>query len=66
MYLSSDVIKSILSSCGADLSVFDYIKIQTYQIINKSAIKETAQNASNLAEKEGLFAHKLAAEARLK
>ena len=48
------------------LSVFDYIKIQTYQIINKGAIKETALNASLLAEKEGLCAHKLAADVRLK
>ena len=48
------------------LSIFDYIKIQTYQIINKNAIEETSQNASNLAEQEGLFAHKLAADVRLK
>ncbi len=47
------------------LSVFDYIKIQTYQIINENAIKETAKNASKLAEKEGLFAHKLAADVRM-
>lgn len=48
------------------LSVFDYIKIQTYQIIRENSIKQTAQNASILAEKEGLFAHKLAADVRLK
>lgn len=48
------------------LSVFDYIKIQTYQIINKNAIKETAMNASVLAGREGLCAHKLAADIRLK
>ena len=48
------------------LSVFDYFKIQTYQIINKNSLKETAQNASILAEKEGLFAHKLAADVRIK
>lgn len=48
------------------LSVFDYIKIQTYQIINKNAIKETATNASILANREGLCAHKLAADVRLK
>ena len=47
------------------LSVFDYIKIQTYQIIREKAIKETAMNASYLAEKEGLFAHKLAADVRI-
>ena len=48
------------------LSVFDYIKIQTYQIINSNALQETAKNASLLAEREGLFAHKLAADVRLK
>lgn len=48
------------------LSVFDYIKIQTYQIINRNSIKETAKNASVLAEREGLYAHKLAADIRLK
>ena len=47
------------------LSVFDYIKIQTYQIISEKSIKETATNASKLAEKEGLFAHKLAADVRI-
>ncbi len=47
------------------LSVFDYIKIQTYQIIREKSIKETALNASYLAEKEGLFAHKLAADVRI-
>ena len=47
------------------LSVFDYIKIQTYQIINEKALKETAKNASVLAGKEGLFAHKLAADVRI-
>ncbi len=47
------------------LSVFDYIKIQTYQIIKASSLKETAQNASNLAKLEGLSAHKLAADVRL-
>ena len=47
------------------LSVFDYIKIQTYQIIREKAIRETALKASYLAEKEGLFAHKLAADVRL-
>ncbi len=47
------------------LSVFDYIKIQTYQIINNKALKQTAYNASNLAQQEGLYAHKLASDVRL-
>jgi len=47
------------------LSVFNYIKVQTYQIINKNAMDITAKNASKLAAKEGLFAHKLAADIRI-
>lgn len=54
-----------VSKYSGGLSVFDYIKIQTYQIINADSIKETAANASHLAEQEGLFAHKLAADIRM-
>lgn len=46
------------------LSVFDYIKIQTYQIVNKQALNTTIANASNLAKEEGLFGHKLASDIR--
>lgn len=46
------------------LSVFDYVKIQTYQILNKENISEIANSASILAKNEGLFAHKLAADIR--
>ena len=55
-----------VSKYSGGLSVFDYIKIQTYQMISEKSIKETALNASLLAEKEGLYAHKLAADVRLK
>ena len=55
-----------VSKYSGGLSVFAYFKIQTYQIINSSSIKETAKNASCLAEKEGLYAHKLAADIRLR
>lgn len=48
------------------LSVFDYIKIQTYQIIKRNSLEETAKNASRLAKQEGLYAHKAAADVRLK
>ncbi len=48
------------------LSVFDFVKVQTYQIIDKSNISQIAKNASILSEKEGLFAHKLAADIRIK
>jgi len=46
------------------LSVFDYIKIQTYQKISKDYAKELSKTASILAEAEGLYAHKLAADLR--
>lgn len=46
------------------LSVFDFIKILTYQNIDKNLAKTLANTASNLAEAEGLFAHKLAADLR--
>ena len=46
------------------LSVFDFIKILTYQNIDKKTAKTLAETASNLAEAEGLFAHKLASDLR--
>ncbi len=55
-----------VSKYSGGLSVFDYIKIQTYQIINKDALAKTAEYASYLSEKEGLYAHKLAADIRVK
>lgn len=44
------------------LSVFDYVKIQTFQKIDNP--ENFAKYASVLAEQEGLFAHKLAADVR--
>lgn len=44
------------------LSVFDYIKIQTFQKIDNA--EKFARYASILAEQEGLFAHKLASDIR--
>lgn len=49
--------------CGG-LNVLDFLKIQTYQIINSNGAKKLAQTASVLAEKEGLYAHKLACDLR--
>ncbi len=46
------------------LSVFDFIKILTYQNIDKETAKTLAKTASSLAEAEGLFAHKLASDLR--
>ncbi len=46
------------------LSVFDFIKILTYQNIDKNYAKNLAKTASNLAEAEGLSAHKLASDLR--
>jgi len=49
--------------CGG-LSVFDFIKIQTYQIISKQGNKLIQPISSKLAETEGLYAHKLASDVR--
>ena len=46
------------------LSVFDYIKILTYQKLSDKYSKKLAETASILAQKEGLYAHKLAADLR--
>ena len=46
------------------LSVFDFIKILTWQNIDKNMAKDLAKTASKLAEGEGLFAHKLASDLR--
>ena len=53
-----------VSKYSGGLSVFDFVKIQTYQIISKSGNKSIAPIASHLADKEGLKAHKLAADIR--
>ncbi len=47
------------------LSVFDFVKIQTYQEISENAAKKNiAKIASGFAELEGLYAHKLSADLR--
>ena len=46
------------------LSVFDFIKIQTYQKLDENYSKKLSKIASKLAEAEGLFAHKLASDLR--
>ncbi len=53
-----------VSKYSGGLSVFDYIKIQTYQIISQEGNKIILPIASHLADKEGLKAHKLAADVR--
>ncbi len=53
-----------VSKYSGGLSVFDFLKIQTYQIISKSGNKKISKVASKIAEKEGLQAHKLAADVR--
>ncbi|MFA7658694.1 MAG: histidinol dehydrogenase [Candidatus Gastranaerophilaceae bacterium] len=53
-----------VSKYSGGLSVFDFVKIQTYQIVSKSGSKKLSETASQLAEKEGLFAHKLASDVR--
>lgn len=46
------------------LSVFDFIKILTWQNIDRDMAKSLAKTASKLAKAEGLFAHKLASDLR--
>ncbi|HSA06461.1 MAG TPA: histidinol dehydrogenase [Candidatus Gastranaerophilales bacterium] len=46
------------------LSVFDFVKIQTYQEIYPEAATNLSKIASNLANTEGLYAHKLSADLR--
>lgn len=53
-----------VSKYSGGLSVFDFVKIQTYQIISKKGNKIISPYASKLADKEGLKAHKLAADVR--
>lgn len=53
-----------VSKYSGGLSVFDFVKVQTYQIISKKGNKIISPYASKLADKEGLKAHKLAADVR--
>lgn len=53
-----------VSKYSGGLSVFDFIKIQTYQIISKKGNCKISDVTSELANKEGLQAHKLAADIR--
>ena len=46
------------------LSVFDFVKIQTYQAADKFNAQDMIPCASKLASMEGLFAHKLASDIR--
>lgn len=46
------------------LSVFDFIKIQTYQKLDENYAKELSKYSSILANTEGLMAHKLASDLR--
>lgn len=46
------------------LSVFDFIKIQTYQNIDENYAKKLSKYSSILANTEGLMAHKLASDLR--
>ena len=46
------------------LSVFDFVKIQTYQMLSKEYSKELSILASQIAQQEGLMGHKLASDLR--
>lgn len=53
-----------VSKYSGGLSVFDFVKIQTYQIISQKGNCKISAFTSQLADKEGLQAHKLAADIR--
>ncbi len=52
------------SRFNGGLSVKDFLKIQTYQILNKKGAKKLAEIAKELASIEGLDAHKKSVEIR--
>ncbi len=54
---------SVSRYCGG-LSVLDFVKVQTYQIVDKVGAKKLSKTASVIAKNEGLFAHKLASDVR--
>lgn len=53
------------SKYSGGLSVKDFVKIQTYQFINKRGAKNLAKIAAEFASIEGLDAHKKSAEIRI-
>lgn len=55
---------NMVARYSGGLSVFDFIKIQTYQHVDKETAKKLSQTASIIANEEGLMAHKKAADVR--
>lgn len=55
-----------VSKYSGGLSVFDFIKIQTYQIISEKGNRIIFSIASIMAKEEGLMAHKFASDIRNK
>ena len=51
---------------SSGLSVRDFVKIQTYQFLDKKAAKTLAKTAISLAKSEGLKEHKESVEVRIK
>lgn len=55
---------NMVSRYSGGLSVFDFIKIQTYQYVDKETAKKLSKTASIIARNEGLLAHKNASDIR--
>lgn len=55
---------NMVSRYSGGLSVFDFIKIQTYQYVDKETAKNLSKTASIIARNEGLLAHKNASDIR--
>ncbi len=56
---------NMVARYSGGLSVFDFVKIQTYQAADSNNAQKLVPCASKLAYMEGLSAHKLAADIRL-
>lgn len=55
---------NMVARYSGGLSVLDFVKVQTYQDVSQEQAKKLSKTASILAEQEGLFAHKTAADLR--
>lgn len=55
---------NMVARYSGGLSVFDFVKIQTYQYVDKETAKKLSKTASLIAKNEGLFAHKNASDIR--
>ena len=53
-----------VSKYSSGLNVFDYIKVQTYQMSSRLNARYLSKTASQIAQVEGLMAHRMSSELR--